>query len=156
EYGRCLLCILAVNLEVAVLGEADNRLWMGFFDGIVGCLCLKGQRSRPLRNAVLRCELVDVFLNTAGFRMEACFETLTAENVVKLSCFLSQITHRRDLAVLFFQRLRLPPIAAEWQKKGGAVLKCDGHLLNRNGELLHPLHMGSIVQLDEAALYRVT
>ena len=36
-------------------------------------------------------------------------------------------------------------------EKGGIVLKGDCHCLNRNGELLHPLHMGSIVQLNEVA-----
>ena len=83
--------------------------------------------------------------------MVARFEALTAENHVKLSRILRQITHRHNLAVLFFQRDRFAPVAAERQIKGGIVLKGDCHCLNRNGELLHPLHMGSIVQLNEVA-----
>lgn len=35
ERGRCLLRIFTVNLEVAVLGKADNRFGMGFLDGDV-------------------------------------------------------------------------------------------------------------------------
>ena len=151
ERGRCLLRIFTVNLEVAVLGKADNRFGMGFLDGIVGGLRIKGQYAKLFCHAMLDGKLVNVILNTAGFRMEARFEALTAEDHVKLSRILRQITHRHNLAVLFFQRDRFTPVAAERQIKGGIVLKGDCHCLNRNGELLHPLHMGSIVQLNEVA-----
>ena len=151
ERGRCLLRIFTVNLEVAVLGKADNRFGMGFLDGIVGGLRFKGQYAKLFCHAMLDGKLVNVILNTAGFRMEARFEALTAEDHVKLSRILRQITHRHNLAVLFFQRDRFTPVAAERQIKGGIVLKGDCHCLNRNGELLHPLHMGSIVQLNEVA-----
>ena len=93
-------------------------------------------------------KLVNVIINTAGFRMVARFEALTAEDHVKLSRVLRQIAHRHDLAVLFFQRDHFAPVAAERQIKGGIVLKGDCHCLNRNGELLHPLHMGSIVPVS--------
>ena len=96
-------------------------------------------------------QYMNVILNTAGFRMEARFEAFTAKDHVKLSRILRQITHRHNLAVLFFQRDRFAPVAAERQIKGGIVLKGDCHCLNRNGELLHPLHMGGIVQLNEVA-----
>ena len=151
ERGRCLLRIFTVNLEVAVLGKADNRFGMGFLDGIVGGLRFKGQYAQLFYHAMLDGKLVNVILNTAGFRMEARFEALTAEDHVKLSRILRQITHRHNLAVLFFQRDRFTPVAAERQIKGGIVLKGDCHCLNRNGELLHPLHMGGIVQLNEVA-----
>ena len=151
ERGRCLLRIFTVNLEVAVLGKADNRFGMGFLDGVVSGLRFKGQYAKLFGHAMLNGKLVNVILNTASFRMEARFEALTAENHVKLSRVLRQITHRHDLAVLFFQRDRFAPVAAERQIKGGIVLKGDCHCLNRNGELLHPLHMSGIVQLNEVA-----
>ena len=151
ERGRCLLRIFAVNFKVAILGKADNRFGIGFLDGIIGGLRFKGQYAQLFGHAMLNGKLVDVILNTAGFRMVARFEALTAENHVKLNRILRQIAHRHDLAMLFFQRDRFAPVAAERQIKGGIVLKSDCHCLNRNGELLHPLHMGGIVQLNEVA-----
>ena len=93
ERGRCLLRIFAVNLEVAVLGKADNRFGMGFLDGIVDGLRFKGQYAKLFGHAMLDGKLVNVTLNTACFRMEARFEALTAEDHVKLSRVLRQITH---------------------------------------------------------------
>ena len=44
-------------------------------------------------------------LNTAGFRMVARFEALTAENHVKLNRILRQIAHRHDLAAVSYTHL---------------------------------------------------
>ena len=59
---------------------------MGFLDGIVGGLRFKGQYAKLFCHAMLDGKLVNVILNTAGFRMEARFEAFTAEDHVKLRC----------------------------------------------------------------------
>ena len=53
ERGRCLLRIFTVNLEVTVLGKADNRFGMGFLDGIVGGLRFKRQYAQLFYHAML-------------------------------------------------------------------------------------------------------
>ena len=91
EHGRCLFRFLAVNLEVAVLGEADNRLWMGFLDGIVGSLRFKRQYCQAFRSRHAgrqACECVSSIL--PFFAWKFVFEALTAENHVKLSRVLRQ------------------------------------------------------------------
>jgi len=58
--------------------------------GIVGGLRFKRQYAQLFYHAMLDGKLVNVILNTAGFRMVARFEALTAENHVKLNRILSR------------------------------------------------------------------